>query len=134
MPGIGLSPGNRVVQGQTPSLCPQHLQFVWKTDTKHTLGTSLMIQWLGLSTLTTTAACVLTCAWLFSTPWTVAHQAPLCMGFSRREYWRELPCPPPRDLPDPGMEPVSPALEAGSSPLAPPHVPSPTMIASRTLD
>ena len=36
----------------------------------------------------------------FATPWTVAHLAPLSMGFSRQEYWRGLPCPPPRDLPN----------------------------------
>ena len=50
---------------------------------------------------------------LFVTPWTVACQAPLSMGFSRQEYWSGLPCPPPGDLPDPGIEPVpimSPAL------------------------
>ena len=46
------------------------------------------------------------------TPWTGAHQAPLSMGFPRQEYWSALPCPPPRDLPDPGMEPVSPASPA----------------------
>ena len=40
-------------------------------------------------------------------PWTVAPQIALPMGFSREEYWSELPCPPPRDLPDPGVEPVS---------------------------
>ena len=40
-------------------------------------------------------------------PWTAARQAPLPMEFSRQEYWSELPCPPPRDLPDPGVEPVS---------------------------
>ena len=48
-----------------------------------------------------------------ATPWTVAHQAPLSMGFSRQEYWRGLPCPPPWDLPNPGIEPrslMSPAL------------------------
>ena len=39
----------------------------------------------------------------FATPWTVAHQAPLPMGFSRQEYWSGLPCPPPRDLPNPGL-------------------------------
>ena len=44
---------------------------------------------------------------LFSTIWTVAHQAPLCMGFSRQEYWSGLPCPPPGDLPDSGIKPVS---------------------------
>ena len=54
--------------------------------------------------------------WLFATPWTVAHQAPLSMGFSRQEGWSGLPCPPPGDLPDPGMEPasfMSPALAGG---------------------
>ena len=44
---------------------------------------------------------------LFAAPWTVAHQAPLSMGFSRQEYGRRLPCPPAGDLPDPGMEPRS---------------------------
>ena len=41
---------------------------------------------------------------LCATLWTVAHQAPLSMGFSRQQYWSGLPCPPPGDLPDPGME------------------------------
>ena len=40
-------------------------------------------------------------------PWTAAHQAPLSMGFSRQEYWRGLPCPPPGDLPNPGIKPLS---------------------------
>ena len=43
---------------------------------------------------------------LFVTPWTVAHQAPQSMGFSRQEYWSGLPCPPPEDLPDPGIETI----------------------------
>ena len=47
---------------------------------------------------------------LFATSWTVARQAPLSVGFSRQEYWRGLPCPPPGDLPDPGIDPASPAL------------------------
>ena len=46
---------------------------------------------------------------LFATLGTIARQAPLSMGFSRQEYWSGLPCSPPRDLPDPGMEPVSSA-------------------------
>ena len=49
---------------------------------------------------------------LFATLWTVAHQASLSMGFSRQEYWSGLPFPSPGDLPDPGIEPRSPALEA----------------------
>ena len=44
---------------------------------------------------------------LFATPWTVAHQAPLSMGFSRQEYWTGLPCPLPGDLSNPGIEPTS---------------------------
>ena len=59
---------------------------------------------------------------LFVTPWTVAHQAPLCMGFSRQEYWSGLPCPPPGDLPDPGIEPSSlycPAWQVHSLPGVP---------------
>ena len=47
------------------------------------------------------------------TPWTVARQAPKSMGFPRQEYWSELPFPSPGDLPDPGMEPTSPALAGG---------------------
>ena len=50
------------------------------------------------------------------TPWTVARQAPLCMGFSRQEYWSGLPFPSPGDLPSPGIEPGSPALQADSLP------------------
>ena len=49
---------------------------------------------------------------LFVTPWTVAYQAPLSMEFSRQEYWSGLPFPSPGDLPDPGIEPRSPALQA----------------------
>ena len=56
---------------------------------------------------------------LFVTPCTVAHRAPLSMGFSRQEYWSGLPCLSVGDLPDPGIEPVSPvapALQADSLP------------------
>ena len=49
---------------------------------------------------------------LFATPWTIAHQAPPSMGFSRPEYWSGLPFPSPGDLPDPGIEPGSPASQA----------------------
>ena len=50
---------------------------------------------------------------LFVTAWTVTHQSPLSVGFPRQEYWSGLPCPRPRDLPDPGIEPTSPALAGG---------------------
>ena len=60
---------------------------------------------------------------LFATPGTVSHQAPLSMGFSRQEYWSGLPCPPPGDLPNPGIKLVSlasPALADGSFTTEPP--------------
>ena len=47
---------------------------------------------------------------LFATPWTVAYQAHLSIGFSRQEYWSGLPFPSPGDLPNPGIEPESPTL------------------------
>jgi len=53
---------------------------------------------------------------LFGTPWTVAHQAPLSMEFSKQEYWSELPFPSPGDLPDPRIELRSPTLQAISFP------------------
>ena len=63
---------------------------------------------------------------LFATSWTVAHQAPLSMGFSRQEYWSGLPSPPPGDLPDPGTEPPSVSCIGGRVfflPLEPPLIP-----------
>ena len=57
-----------------------------------------------LSPLPGSHACMLSCVPLFATPWTVACQAPMSMGFSRQEYWSGLPFPSPGDLPDPGIE------------------------------
>ena len=59
---------------------------------------------------------MLSCVWLFVTPWIVAQQAPLFMEFSRQEYWIWLPFPSPGDLPNPGIKPrslMSPALAGG---------------------
>ena len=61
------------------------------------------------------------CVQLFVTPWSVALQAPLSVGFSRQEYWSGLPFPSPGDLPNPGIDPVSPeasALQVNSLPLS----------------
>ena len=55
---------------------------------------------------------LLICVPLFSTPWTIAHQAPLSIGFSRQEYWSGWPFPSPGDLPDPGIKPESPTSAA----------------------
>ena len=54
-----------------------------------------------------------------ATPWIVAYEAPLSMKFSRQEYWSGLPFPSPGDLPDSGIEPVSPAWQVNSIPLSP---------------
>ena len=65
-----------------------------------------------------------------ATPWTVARQAPLSVGFPRQEYWIGLPFPSPGDLPYPGIEPVSPALQADSLLLS--HQGSPLIIVQMT--
>ena len=59
------------------------------------------------------------CVWLLVTPWTIAQQAPLSMEFSKQEYLSGLPFPSLRDLPNPGIEPGSPALQADSLPSEP---------------
>ena len=59
----------------------------------------------------------------FATLWTVAHQAPVSLGFSRQEYWSGLSLPSPGDLPDPGIKPVSPALAGRLCTTEPPGKP-----------
>ena len=61
----------------------------------------------------------LSCVWLFATPWKVTYQAPQSMGFFRQEYWSGLPFPSPGDLPNPGIEPRSPALQTDALPSDP---------------
>ena len=70
------------------------------------------------------------CVQLFVIPWTIACQTPLCMGFPRQEYRSGLPFPSPGDLPDPGIEPASPAL-AGRFPLS--HLGTPLLTEVHTL-
>ena len=70
-------------------------------------GVQETLVWFGL----VTKSCLTLVA-----PWTLAHQAPLSMGFSRQEYWSGLPFPSPEGLPDPGIEPRSSALQADSLP------------------
>ena len=67
---------------------------------------------------------MLSCVQLFGTPWTVARQAPLSMGFSRQEYWSRLPFPSSGDLPNPGIKSGSWALQADSLPSESPGKPS----------
>ena len=71
------------------------------------------------------------------TSWTVAHQAPPSMGFSKQEYWSGLPFPSPGDLPDPGIKPRSPALQVDSLPLshrASPHQEQWLNLCDRSMD
>ena len=68
-------------------------------------------------------ACLLSHVRFFVTPWTVTHQAPLSMGFSRQEYWSGLSCPPPKELPSLGIKPRSLALQANSLLYEPPGKP-----------
>ena len=68
---------------------------------------------------------------LFATPWTVAYQVPLSMGFSRQEYWSGLPFPSPGDLSNPGIGPGSPALQTDALPSEPPEKPLPTILQSK---
>jgi len=60
---------------------------------------------------------------MFAIPWTIAYQAPLCTEFSRQEYWSALPFLSPGDLPDPGIDPRSPTLQADALPSEPPGKP-----------
>ena len=62
--------------------------------------------------------------WLFAIPWTVAYQAPPSMEFSRQEYWSGLPFPSPGDVPNPGIEPESPTLQADALPSELPGKPN----------
>ena len=74
-------------------------------------------------------ACVLlSCVQLFATLWTVAHQAPLSVGFPRQEYWSWLPFHPPGDLPKPGIEPTSPALAGTFFTTVPPGKPGVSLV------
>ena len=65
----------------------------------------------------------LSCVRLFATPWTIAYQAPPSMGFFRQEYWSGLPFSSPEDLPNPGIEPGSPTLQADTLTSEPPGKP-----------
>ena len=86
---------------------------------------SIFVRVQHIQVLLSGAVCICVCVLshfsrvgLFVTPWTVAHQAPPSMGFSRQEYWSGLPFPSPGDLPNPGIEPRSLTLQADLYPLS----------------
>ena len=102
-----LADSTKDAQGQT---CPQPP--LWHPWNDHVMKSLLAF---GPSTLCMRAKSLQSCP-TFVTPWTVALQAPLSLGFSRQEHWSGLPCPLPGDLPDPGIELaslMSPALAGG---------------------
>ena len=103
--------------------CGTLWQQLWQTNTLHPLYQQLLL--VPALPYTQNLIILLPSPWaqhcvlshishvqLCATPWTVARQALLSMGFSRQEYWSGLPCPPPGDLPSPGMEPTSPLSPA----------------------
>ena len=88
-----------------------HFFFFWQLASQ---------QYLTIKTL----CCVLnlfSCVWLFEILWTVTHQTSLFMWFSRQEYWSGLPFPPPRDLPDPGIQTCIPSVSCISRQVRPKH-------------
>ena len=94
-------------------------------ESKLRLSRNFIVLVLAVSCCCSAAAAakslLLSCVQLFVTLWTITHQAPLSMGFSRQEYWSGLLCLPPEDLPDPGIKPVSPVspeMQADSLPLS----------------
>ena len=105
-----------------PSLCQSKIkQFFARRPTEIThkcsMDSSLVYLWgvvviLPFSLIGRMLNHSLSCVQLFVTSWTVAHQAPPSMGFSRQEYWSGLPFPSPGDLPHPGIKPRSPTLQA----------------------
>ena len=119
---------------KSPSLTCSRSAWIFVICNQGVLTSPTVDRWLNVS-LHPIWTCVYMCVcmlshfgrvWLFATPWTLTLQAPLSMGFSRQEYWSELPCPPPRDPPDSGVEfmsPVSPVLQVDFLPTESPGKP-----------
>ena len=108
-------------------ICSSHLESLGNLneghkDRKHLWGLGWSEKW---------KCWLISCVWLCATLWTVARQASLSMEFSRQKYWNGLPFPSPGDLPDPGIEPRSPALQADSWPSESPG--KPQLITSQIL-
>ena len=126
LPNPGIYPGFPTLQADSlpselprkPMGCGKH--FVFSQEVKHGFSTVWGISTLNLHVVQVLVAQL--CPTL-ATPWTVAHQAPLSMEFSRQEYWNGLLFPFPGDLPDPGIEYRSPTLQADSLPSELPRKP-----------
>ena len=99
-------------------MCLEEKPYSWQQDIA---GPTRFSLWSWLCKRNYMPDFMLSCfirVWLFATLWTVAHKAPLAVGFSKQEYWSGLPSPPPGDLPNPGIQPRPLALPADSLPLS----------------
>ena len=118
LPLPSIFPSIRVISNES-ALCIR-----WPTYWSFSFNISPSNEHPGLiSTFFVVVVQSLSCVCLSATPWTAAGQAPLSMGFPRQEYWSGLPFPCPRDLPNPGVEPESPALAGGFFTAEPPGKP-----------
>ena len=119
-------PYNRLLRAERKPCCPllrpdfelEFLPFIrsWKVLSEGKSQIYLYAAFFSRKWISDRNMCVLSgfsCVWLFANLWTIARQALLSKGLSRQEYWSGLPCPPPGDLPDPGIQPTSPALADG---------------------
>ena len=108
VPQPGIEPVSPALEDGSVTIGPpgQSLLCHFKTPGGHCLSSWSSLLQLRLFVPIFVLSCF-SCVRLFEIPWTAVHQAPLSTEFSRQEHWRGLPCPPPRDLPDPGTEPAS---------------------------
>ena len=119
-------PSTWMLQAQTPCSCYKGNVFSVEPITcaaEHTFPHLSKVQEKARRRTSIRKCWLLSRVRLFGTPWTVAHQASLSMRFSRQEYWSGLPRPVPGDLPNPGIEPRSPALQTHSLLSQPPGKP-----------
>ena len=97
-------PGQRSLASYSPWGC-KRVGHDWCDLAQKYFEVFIIREWGGVKSLSRVR--------LFVTPWTAAYQVPPSMGFSRQEYWSGLPFPSPGDLPDPGIEPMSPTCQVG---------------------
>ena len=102
------------------ALCTSFYRAIYVSD----LGQEIYIYIISFNPNSFMKVKSLSCVRLFAVPWTAAHQAPPPMGFSRQEYWSGLSFPSPGDLPNPGIKPRSPALQADALTSEPPGKPN----------
>ena len=122
------SPGQNTAVGKSESEVTQSCPILCnlREYAVHGILQARILQWVKVKVKSPS------CVWLIVTPWTVACQAPLSLGFSRQEYWSGLPCASPGDLPNPRIEPRSPELQVDSLLSEPPGKHSHTYIYAYT--